>query len=193
MLSVLSLHYSIKPHQSLYKAQGGLLSLLVEERVTKDERRRRGEKKNRGCMDSVTRYDLASHQGPVSGESLVRCNWSPCRNTIVGVARRRQSSLSKSQKQDIGLLWKWLQYLGQLVYPCFKFLFVVKRRIEWQLVLYSWAQCEVWKIKALDKVSVNTPYVSGNRSTNRRSIQNNVNVQGSCVGREKAEIEILRT
>lgn len=45
MLSVLSLHYSIKPHQSLHKAQGGLLSLLVGERVTINEWGRRREKK----------------------------------------------------------------------------------------------------------------------------------------------------
>lgn len=47
MLSVLSLHYSIKPHQSLYKAQGALLSLLVGGRVTKDKRGRREKKKKK--------------------------------------------------------------------------------------------------------------------------------------------------
>lgn len=77
----------------------------------------------------------------VSSETLARWNRSLRWNTIVGVAPRRQTS----SQAGYWPLWTWLQYLGQLMCPCFKFLLCCQRNNSAPIHVASWAQHDIWK------------------------------------------------
>lgn len=93
-------------------------------------------------MENVTRYDLVTHQRPVSrkGAGALKLKPLPEHNSWRG-----PRELDIYSQAGYWLLWTWLQYLGQLTCPCFKFLFCWRRNNSVPIHVASWTQHEVYK------------------------------------------------